>query len=588
MSKFVIKYPQCEDDVYVTVSGGLFNKGIFAKRKVTCPNGHTIDTKTDRMAIRKCPHCGNNVVYDQSKGENAICPVCKTKINTLNDNISAVQIKCPQCGCQHTVAKDGNTMECPVCNTTIDIQREIGKIKMQKANVVSLIKYEGDNNTFVWKHPIEDFKFGSQLIVHDSQEALFFCGGQALDLFGGGTYTLTTEKIPLLNSIYKVPSGEDTFHSEIYFINKTVHTGIKWGTSSRMRIPDPYSGMNLSLGANGIFNIKVVNSKKLILKLIGTTNIFSHSSNINDNTEESGSSNEILNYIKSVIVSKTKIFFASIIKENNWSVFEIDAYVEELSKKIMVGINHELDDYGLSMTEFMVLNISTPEDIVPENNAEKEEQELYIRIKKQVGNKFADIKEEENKADIALVAQKRKLVEAETRAKEKIIEAQGQAESDKIKGFAEAEVQRAQGYTGKDKMMFDVQKKFAENIGNAGGNGGGTLGELIGLGAGMGVLSKIGKQVGNFMDLDDSKTVETTGWVCECGANATGNFCNNCGRPKPTTDSFWICECGAKNTGGDFCNMCGKARIKNETWICQCGATNSAGNFCNKCGRPKE
>ena len=64
--------------------------------------------------------------------------------------------------------------------------------------LVDIIKYEGDNSTFVWKHPCEDFNSLTQLIVHESQEAVFFMNGQALDLFGAGRYTLETQNIPKL------------------------------------------------------------------------------------------------------------------------------------------------------------------------------------------------------------------------------------------------------------------------------------------------------------------------------------------------------------------------------------------------------
>ena len=64
-------------------------------------------------------------------------------------------------------------------------------------SIAQIIKYEGDNSTFVWKHPSEDFNTSTQLIVHESQEAIFFMNGQALDLFGAGRYTLETENIPL-------------------------------------------------------------------------------------------------------------------------------------------------------------------------------------------------------------------------------------------------------------------------------------------------------------------------------------------------------------------------------------------------------
>ena len=60
------------------------------------------------------------------------------------------------------------------------------------SQIADIIKYEGDNSTFVWKHPCEDFNSLTQLIVHESQEAIFMMNGQALDLFGPGRYTLET------------------------------------------------------------------------------------------------------------------------------------------------------------------------------------------------------------------------------------------------------------------------------------------------------------------------------------------------------------------------------------------------------------
>ena len=75
------------------------------------------------------------------------------------------------------------------------------------ANIADIIKYEGDNSTFIWKHPCEDFNTTTQLIVHESQEAIFFLNGQALDLFGPGRHTLETQNIPLLRRIIHSPTG---------------------------------------------------------------------------------------------------------------------------------------------------------------------------------------------------------------------------------------------------------------------------------------------------------------------------------------------------------------------------------------------
>ncbi|MDR0823336.1 MAG: SPFH domain-containing protein [Endomicrobium sp.] len=71
--------------------------------------------------------------------------------------------------------------------------------------IADVIKYEGDNNTFIWKHPTEDFNTASQLIVHASQEAVFFLNGEALDLFGAGRHTLETQNIPIIRKVLNIP-----------------------------------------------------------------------------------------------------------------------------------------------------------------------------------------------------------------------------------------------------------------------------------------------------------------------------------------------------------------------------------------------
>ena len=118
--------------------------------------------------------------------------------------------------------------------------------------IADIIKYEGDNSTFVWKHPCEDFNTSSQLIVHESQEALLYMNGQALDLFGQGRHTLETENIPLLRRLINIPTdGKTPFHCEIYFINKTEQMAIRWGTDSKVQYVEPTYGFPLEIGANG-------------------------------------------------------------------------------------------------------------------------------------------------------------------------------------------------------------------------------------------------------------------------------------------------------------------------------------------------
>lgn len=101
-------------------------------------------------------------------------------------------------------------------------------------SITDVIKYEGNNQTFIWKHPSEDFNTGSQLIVHETQEAIFFLNGQALDSFGPGRHELETQNLPLLNGISKITTGGvSPFHSEVYFVNLIEQMGIRWGPIPR-------------------------------------------------------------------------------------------------------------------------------------------------------------------------------------------------------------------------------------------------------------------------------------------------------------------------------------------------------------------
>ena len=119
-------------------------------------------------------------------------------------------------------------------------------------HIIEVVKYEGDNSSFIWKHPCEDFNTKSQLIVHEGQEALLLIDGQASDPLGPGRYTMDTKNIPILRHfIGMATGGESPFHCEVYFITRTVQMALKWGTDSKVRYIDPDSGLPLGLGACG-------------------------------------------------------------------------------------------------------------------------------------------------------------------------------------------------------------------------------------------------------------------------------------------------------------------------------------------------
>ena len=322
MSKFVMECPNCGKYVEAKT-------GFFARKKIDCSCGYTIDVRTDKLTSRVCAHCGNDVVFDQSKGVNAKCPVCGEPINTLAEQDKTVEFSCGQCGIRLRTAKGASAYICPVCDHENIVAERMKTEQIRRDGLASIIKYEGDNETLVWKHPIEDFNLGSQLIVHESQEAIFFRDGQALDLFGPGRYTQETQQLPILEKLYQLPTDtQGTFHSEVYYVNLATQMGIKWGTDSKVRLFDPMTGMHMELGASGEFNIRVVNSRKLLLKLVGTTG---------ELQQEQLLGNSGKGLFRSMVMTQVKSYLAAAIRENAINILEIDERLMELSEALRRG-----------------------------------------------------------------------------------------------------------------------------------------------------------------------------------------------------------------------------------------------------------
>ena len=197
------------------------------------------------------------------------------------------------------------------------------------AKIAGIIKYEGDNSTFIWKHPSEDFNSLTQLIVHESQEAIFFMNGQALDLFGPGRYTLETQNLPLLRRLINIPTGGETpFHCEVYFINKTEQMAIKWGTDSKVQYMEPTYGFPISIGASGEMSLRAEDSRKLLLKLVGTESFLGQQ--------------KLIGFFRSFLMTKVKSYIAQVMKANAINIFEIDEHLTTFSDTIKKTFNFGL------------------------------------------------------------------------------------------------------------------------------------------------------------------------------------------------------------------------------------------------------
>ena len=462
------------------------------------------------------------------------------------------------------------------------------------AQIAEIIKYEGDNSTFIWKHPCEDFNSLTQLIVHESQEAVFFMNGQALDLFGPGRHTLETQNIPQIGKfLNRTTGGETPFHCEVYFINKTVQMAVKWGTDSKVHFLDPEYGVPLEIGASGEMNLMVSDARKLLVKLVGTMNGIAWDDRGGNFTKSLSAS------FRPLISTAVKTNLSNCIKAQNINILEVDESLGLLSDVLKGSITPGFEEYGLAIPEFYVTTV-----VLPENNPNfKRIRELHtISLQKKMVEAETAVKTAMAESAAAVTAAQRQAVlEQETTATEvarreaerQLIQAQTEAQAAKMSGFAEAEIMRAKGYTEKDVLQAEVQKAYAEGIGNMTitGGGGSVAGDMIGLGVGMAAAGAVAPQM--------SEMFKGFGSTPFGGAQLAGKItCPNCHNEVPENSKFCL-ECGAKiellnenevicpacnkKTGkGKFCMECGAPLVSK---CAKCGAELSRGSkFCSECG----
>ena len=493
--------------------------------------------------------------------------------------------------------------------------------------IADIIKYEGDNSTFIWKHPKTDFNTMTQLIVHENQEAVFFMNGEALDLFGPGRHTLETQNIPKIGGFLKRATGKNPFHCEVYFINKTVQMAIKWGTDSKIRFIEPSMGIPLELGACGELNLTVSDSRKLLLKLVGTMN------GIAWGDSGAGFTKSIQNCFRPLISTAVKAHLVSAIKSQSIDILEIDENLESLSEVLRKSIVPGFEEYGLTIPQFYITSVALPENdpnfrrlrdlhtisfqtrmiqaeaLVKTAHAEAKAQVETAQAEAEASVKAAqrqiELEKQTTETEIARREAERDLIRAQAEAQAARMAGMAEAEIARATGMAEAEVMAAKGYSQKDVLQAEVQKAYAEGIGNidlGGGSGGsgGIAGDMLGLGISMAAAGAVAPQIGEMFKGFSMPTAETPtpasapapasapeAKCVKCGASLPENakFCLECGEkvaPK-IPDGMIVCpDCGQTVVKGKFCPECGHKFI---TTCPKCGNTLPAGaKFCLECG----
>lgn len=351
--------------------------------------------------------------------------------------------------------------------------------------------------------------------------------GQALDLFGPGRYTLETQNIPIIGKLLNRVTGDQSpFHCEVYFINKTEQMGIKWGTDSKVQYIDPTYGFPISIGASGEMSLRAEDSRKLLLKLVGTENFLGQQ--------------KLTMLFRSFLMTRVKTYIAQVMKANAINIFEIDENLTLFSEAIKALLVPDFADYGVSLEQFFVTNI-----VKPDGDRQYETfKELHFR-------QYADIAE-------AKLRQQTDIIHAQTEAQKTVIASQAMA------------TKRAQeGYTYQQERGFDVAEKVAQNE---------AVGEFTNMGVGFGTMAGVGGAVGGLVGGMMNDTMQAAmnpqSQPQTPSSPASGGFCENCGAKLAPGTAFCE-ECGTPVVSGNTCKQCGYQFER-------------PGKFCPKCGTKRE
>ena len=211
-------------------------------------------------------------------------------------------------------------------------------------NGLDLIHCEMDNSTLVKRSEIRNFQNGTQLVVYESQEAIFFKEGRALDSFGAGRYTLETDNLPATKKLFghQFNNVSTPFFCDVYFVNLVSVLTLLWGTPTPITMEDPKYEILINVKASGQTGLRVKNARQFVIKVVGQLEEFSV-----DNVCRS---------VKTSLLTSLASTIAETITYKKVSILEIAAHLDELSLLVRDRLNEKLDDLGLEVEQ---LNIGT-------------------------------------------------------------------------------------------------------------------------------------------------------------------------------------------------------------------------------------
>lgn len=215
--------------------------------------------------------------------------------------------------------------------------------------LIDVVKWSGTPDLLAWRYPQSNLTTFTQLIVNESQEAVFFHKGKLLQKFGPGKHTLSTENIPLLHELYGLPfGGENPFMAEIWFVNKVFVLDVKWGTQQPFLVRDPEFGIIVPVRGFGQFGIRIGDAEHFLVKLVGTLPGFEKE--------------RLVDYFRGLLLSRATSTIVKTIQREKMCVLDIAAHIAELSEMLQESMREEFGEYGVELANFYVSQVSVPED----------------------------------------------------------------------------------------------------------------------------------------------------------------------------------------------------------------------------------
>ena len=225
----------------------------------------------------------------------------------------------------------------------------MGILNFVKSQFIEVIEWlDPTQDTIVYRFPVQgqEIKMGAQLIVRESQQAVFINNGQLTDVFLPGTHTLSTQNMPVLTKLNSWKYGfSSPFKAEVYFVSTKQFTDRKWGTPNPVLLRDAEFGA-VRVRAFGEYSFRVKDAAKFIKEVSGTDGNFE--------------SEEIEGQIKHTLVSS----FTNLVAAAKVALLDLAAHYDELGKAMKDKLAQELlDSYGLELAKFIIENVSMPAEL---------------------------------------------------------------------------------------------------------------------------------------------------------------------------------------------------------------------------------